>query len=296
MKKLISLIVVVFTTSLYADKTSNSERLSYYDPEYVTISSGMNGGEAYNFIWMSRKNDRVRAKYFAAPDYNGNNVQKRYQSWSKGMSIILVSSGAYLNDQALVEGLTIDNGVVVNRTLTDKVDGLVIVYATGGIAVTNLDNGDLTLNGGGENGTKNYDLRNSSWDLQNFINWSESQEATVFQTHLLVWKNKLDISATNSSDNTAKNRRFLAAGTDEDGEKVHVIIQCPGVTTLYQGTKKTFDFLRNFKDMNVTFMINLDPGYQDVFKLYNYDGTINNNIKGEKSIDYAGNLLVYYYL
>jgi hypothetical protein len=47
--------------------------------------------------------------------------------------------------------------------------------------------------------------------------------------------------------------------------------------------------------MEVTFMVNLDTGYQDVFKLYNKDGTLNQTITGQVELSTAVNLLSYYF-
>ncbi|WP_210466838.1 hypothetical protein [Rufibacter roseolus] len=293
MKRLLLGIVIVLALSTsFTIYKGNLLKLGY-DPQLVEISTVHYKNEQYNVIYMKRDGNRIKAKYFAASDFNGNNVYNRYKNWSTGKNTVLVSSGTYMDNNRTPVGLTIDNGVLVNKALTNDFDGLVVVYATGGIAVSNLKNADLTLSGGGIDASKKFDLRNSAWDMQTFINWAKSQEATVFQTHLLVYKNKLAIYG-NSSTKSAE-RRFLAVGKDEDGKVVHVIVHCPAHATLYEGTKKTLDFLNNFKDMEVTFLINLDTGDQDVFKVYNKNGSVNNTIKGRLELEYAVNLLAYYY-
>ena len=45
----------------------------------------------------------------------------------------------------------------------------------------------------------------------------------------------------------------------------------------------------------IEFMVNLDTGYQDVFKLYDTNGSEKNDIKGTEPLTSAVNLLVYYY-
>lgn len=294
MKHLISLFLVFFAPIFLMSLKNGSVLGPKYDSGFVDISTVHYKNEQYNVIYMKRDGNRIKAKYFAAKDFNGNNVYNRYQKWSSGKNIILVSSGTYMDSYGVPVGLTIDNGIPVNKALTNDFDGLVVVYATGGIAVSNLKDGDLVLSGGGVSGSKKFDLRKSAWDLQTFLDWSKSQEATVFQTHLLVYKNKLSISSLNSSPKVAE-RRFLAVGKDENGKIVHVIVHCPVSATLYEGSKKALDFLNSFKDMEVTFMINLDTGYQDVFQLFNKDGTQNATIKGQKDLSVAVNLLTYYF-
>ena len=292
MKQLLILFsVFMLATSFFSPKTKIA---SEYDPAYIEISSVKYKEEQFNVIYMKREGNRVKAKYFASADYNGNNVYQRYQKWAPGKNLVLVSSGTYMDYDGIPVGLTIDNGMIVNKSLTKNFDALVIVNTNGGITVSNLKDGDLKLKGEGVDSTKKYDIRKSAWDLQTFIKWATTKEATVFQSHLLVYNNKLDIAFLNPSPAVAP-RRFLAIGKDEKGKIVHAIIQSSVYATLYDGSKKALDFLNNFKDMEVSYMINLDTGDQDVFMLYEKDGSHNKTIRGEKELKAAINLLAYYF-
>ncbi len=269
-----------------------------YDDDYVQISTVKHGNHKYNIVYMQREasKKRIKAKYFAAKDFNGKLVPDRYKSWSFGKNIICLTSGTYMSDcnasMATPVGLTIDNGVLVNKRVVDF-DGLVIVFATGGIVVANLEEKNLRVQGGRISGMK-LDIKGNSLHKTEFIKWCERNEATVFQTHLLVYKNKIKVSSVNSSS-SKRERRFLAVGYDDDEQLVHCIVHFPEYTTLYNGTKKVLNFLNEFKEMEVEYMINLDTGCQNVFKLYNGDGSLNHSIKGERFINNAANLLVYYY-
>lgn len=95
----------------------------------------------------------------------------------------------YLNPKPV--GLCIDNGEIVNKSLANDLGGLVIVYATGGIVTTRLSDGNLTMQT--NSGNKVFDIKNSAFDRVQFINWAKEFEATVFQAHLLVYKDSLDI-------------------------------------------------------------------------------------------------------
>ena len=54
--------------------------------------------------------------------------------------------------------------------------------------------------------------------------------------------------------------------------------------------------MKDFKDMqDVTFMINLDTGYQDVFQLYDKNGNERTDIAGQRDLGVAVNLLTYYF-
>jgi len=269
--------------------------LSTYDPNHIEISGVNDKGVTYNVVYMNRggSGNRIKAKYFAAKGNDGTTVPYRYANWSVGKDMIVVSSAGYMDEFGIPVGLTIDNGKVVNKTLA-SFDGLIIVYATGGIVATNLKNGDLTLQGGGIAAGRKFDIRNNYTDRMDFINWAQLQEATVFQTHLLVYKDQLTIGT--NADTKSRERRFLAVGKDKaSGDLCHVIVNLPEYTTLYSGTVRAKKFLNDIRDIEITFMINLDTGYQDVCFLYNRDGTINNLIHGEKPITNAVNLLGYYY-
>ena len=275
-----------------------------YDPNFVELSTSTYKNEEYVVIMMNKAGQRIKAKYFAAPD-NGKSVYKRYTDWSARIkNIILVSSGTYMDEcyneeTAKPVGLTIDNGIPVNETLIkNKMDALAIVYAAGGsgggIVVTNLADGDLTLKGNGIDEKRKFNLRRSADDLDDFLEWAKSQEATVFQTHLLVYKNALKISATNS--NTAKReRRFLASGKDGDGQSFNIILNSPASSSLYESSKKALEFLNKFKEINVSYMINLDTGCQNVIELRNSNCSVNKAVSGTQTINSAVNLLAFYF-
>lgn len=288
---------ILTTLILTAFLLTYQKCIAQYDTEYAQITFP----DEYTMVTLKRDGDRVKAKYFAAEDYNGNSVYERYEKWSAGRKTILVTSGTYMDNcnhyyNPKPVGICIDNGVVVNNMLSDKFDGLVIVYATGGIVVSDLNQGDLSIRlGNGEYKTLN--IRANFYDRLQFIKWAEDVEATVFQTHLLVYKNALQVYLPTSTDvNTIRERRFLAGCKDEFGNIIHTIIHSPSHTTLYEGARRVKEFLIEFKEMEeVVFMINLDTGCQDVFQVNNPDGRTNPDIRGNAPISQAVNLLAYYF-
>jgi len=271
--------------------------VNVYDASFVKTSLVKHNNVWYTTLYMNRQGsgNRIKVKYFSAKDsQSGKSVAQRYREWSAGRNVICYSSGAYMvdgYDGYTPEGFNVDNGVLVNSVLQNqKFDGLVIVYATGGMVATNLKDGDLTLD---TYPNRKFDIRNRSLDKSAFQNWCQDNGATVFQTHLLVYKDQIKISPSKSSPNQAK-RRFLAVGK-ENGQIHHAIVQFPGATTLYEGTSMVYDFLKNNKGMEIIYMINLDTGMQDVCQLYKPDGAVDTRLVGEESLDEAVNLLVYYF-
>jgi hypothetical protein len=267
-----------------------------YDTNYVQISSANYNGDKFTTVNMARSasGDRIKAKYFAAKDANGRSVYSRYLDWSKNKSIILLCGAAYFDasNPPKPSGITIDNGTLVNEQISDRGNGLAIVYATGGIACSNIKEGNLTIKC--NSGDKKLNIKDA-WDRKEFIKCAQEQSATVFQQHLLVFRNQLN-DFTGLSDDK-RERRFLAVGKDVDGKLVHTIVDYPNQgATLKLGADKAFNFLKESIDMqDITFMINLDTGSQDVFQLFDKNGNVRYDIKGKVEPKDAVNLLVYYF-
>ena len=173
-------------------------------------------------------------------------------------------------------------------------EGLVIVYPNGGIAVSNINEGNLKLSGGGVSTNRTYDLRKSA-DLTIFKKWAKSQRATVFQTHLLAWDNQLNFKYNHNTKPAKRERRFLAIGYAPNGDVMHYIVHKPDYYSLYAASSKVLDFLKVRKKMKVIALLNLDTGMQNVCRVYTKSGQINNMVVGTTKIDEAENLLVYYF-
>ncbi len=288
MKRKITLLLLLFICQ---------STFAQYDANFVSTSSVSLQNELYSTVKMSRKGDHVKVKYFAAKEYNGTSVYERLNSWRKGKKIIAISSGTYMTDcQASIAkpvGLCIDNGNVVNNNLDEKLDGLAIVYATGGMVASNLKNGDLTVTGA--SGKKTLDIRNA-FQRQEFIKWAQENSATVFQTHMFFYSNKLTIASNSSQDK--RERRFLAVGKDDSGDIKHYLVNLSSYNTLYQATLKVSKYLKEYEDVeNLIFLINLDTGCQNVFETYKPTGALDTRpgFKGPLPINQATNLIVYYY-
>ena len=271
-----------------------------YDTNYVQISSANYKGDKFTTVNMTRTGERIKAKYFAAKDANGRSVYSRYLEWSTNKNIILFCGAAYFEwgvpkydyKKAKPAGITIDNGILVNEQISEKGSALAIVYATGGIACSNIKEGNLSIKC--NSGDKKLNIKDA-WDLKEFIKCAQEQSATVFQQHLLVYRNQLN--DLNGLSDEQRERRFLAVGKDTDGKLVHTIVDYPNKgASLKIGATKVFDFLKEFRDMKeIIFMFNLDTGYQNVFQLFDKNGNIRNDITGNVKPEDAVNLLVYYY-
>jgi hypothetical protein len=296
------MICLLCLTSFYSYDIKYVETKTYTSPDK----------EPYAIVKMNRKDGRVKVKYFASKNYDGTSVYQRYLNWSSNKNIITVSSGTYMTECdatiARPVGLCIDAGNVVNEGLSDNFDGLIIVYATGGMVASNLKDADLSITY--KDGTnKKLDIKNNAWHRAEFLKWAKEEQATVFQTHLFVYKNQLKIGTNGSQKKSS--RRFLAVCKDKADNVVHYIINLPDTqlgnyaTTLYEGTVKAFNYLQKIEDVSsIIYMINLDPGCQNIFSVFDANGNMKNQTFGEHGVklyqgDYpitnAANLLAYYY-
>jgi hypothetical protein len=280
MKNLISIVIVLVSSSFLTNK---------YDPDYVTFASPVFDGLTFKIIKMERRDNHIKARYFAVKDVDGKSVPNRYKSWSAGKYIVTVCSGTYMkecNPNAMPVSLTIDQGNVINNTIANM-DGIVTVFSSGEIIVGNTKLGELKI------ANKNYNL-NNSLEKNSFMSWAQNNKATVFQTHLLIYKDELAIY--NNSSANARERRFLAGCTDEEGNKYEYIIHIPESITLIDGAKNSKKYLKQKEEMKtIDYLINLDTGCQDFFEGYNSNGQKRNDYMGSATIEQTINLISFYY-
>lgn len=276
----------------YDKPESLSENLykSFFDEKVKAYKMEYDYDHIGQSIWISRSGKKINAKYFAYKQF-GKSIHDRYSEWKEGKKLVLSCSGAYTYSKRdeYPTGITVDNGNIVNRSIRDDMDALVLVYATGGIAVSDLDDGDLYL--GSLNKRVNIRDRNDKYE---FLSWAEEEQATVFQSHLLAYTNKMRIGE--ESDRDRAHRRILALVKDSDGELFHVIFNIREEVRLYDISNTLFHYLRE-KENDVIAMVNLDTGAYDILEVYDEENDKIDAIHGDRSfsIRKATNLITYYY-
>lgn len=274
----------------YGDSLSSSHLKSFKDGN-VTIYTLKEGySDVGHSIWLTRGGKKeAKAVYFSEGDVYG-----KLNTWKRGKDLILTCSGAFSDDLsktngALPVGLNVENGYIKNRTVVKEgMDGLVIVYATGGIVVSDLTKGDLFLKSLGKKINVRKDV-SAKYDL---LKWAEDEKATIFQTQLLAYENGLKIDYKGRKQK--RERRFLAFAKTSSGTLYHIIFDFPNGEYLYDGAKKVMDHL-NGKNMNVIALLNLDTGAYNVMDLNTGDYSIDSQIKGSTRVSSAVNLLSYHY-
>ena len=110
---LVTLSVLIFNTNIISQK----ERDNYVEAYTVNFEN-----ENFNIIELSREGQRVHAKYFAS-EMHKIKVPERYKEFNKSKDVILYTAGTYMdgNRQSVnvkPVGLTVDDGEVVNKTLS----------------------------------------------------------------------------------------------------------------------------------------------------------------------------------
>ena len=233
---------------------------SYFNGEVITKTLNEGFSSIGHSIWFSRGSKRVQAKYFAHKQ-EGTIVDDRYKNWRQGKDIILISSGAYAtgwDGKDVPAGITVDAGKMVNRNYESTMDGLVIIYKNGGIVVSNIENQDLTLSKGGRSFV--LDVTSPSGRAE-FLAWAQNEGVTVFQTHLVAYKNELlfrkDVSET-------ARRKLLALTKDIDGNIYHVVFYMKNKSyTLYNASKLVLEYLTG-RGYECIALANLDTGGYDI--------------------------------
>jgi ABC-type amino acid transport substrate-binding protein len=287
MKKthMLKVAVVLLLSSLMLGSTPSGS----YPGDDVEMSTVVYKGHHFKVVEINRSKERIKAKYFAFKEDN-KSVSQRYEEWKYGKSIVLVSSGTYMDGAGTPQGLTIDNGRLVNESLGNW-DALAIVYATGGIAVADLKNNKVNIKCG--TALQHFDVKNSSYEKQQFIQCAQSVSATTFQTHLLVYNDNIRVASNAST--TPRERRFLIAAKKND-VLYHVVINIQEYGSLLERTQEAYKFMKEeLGYTNIIYMLNLDVGAQDIYKVYNPDGAERSDMSGAKALSTAANLVVYYY-
>ncbi|MDR0873411.1 MAG: hypothetical protein LBN27_08100 [Prevotellaceae bacterium] len=236
-------------------------------------------------LWINRtENSEIKAQYFADKMVYSS-IYDRYNSWKNGKKIIALCSGAFTDDYTKPKGITIDYGTIINRNIDIKMNGLVIVYPTGGIVVSDISKGDLKIG----NNNSSLNIRNE-YDKQKFLTFAQNEKLTAFQTQLLVFNNVLQCKANKE----LRERRFLVIAKGKNNEILHIIFDIPESVYLLDTAQKILDFFKN-SGRTIIGMLNLDTGSYNMINVYDAAGKKVPEFKGSYDILGAINLVTYYY-
>ena len=294
---ILQMCMLYYECAAQGSRISETERESVLTQQVERYQLRLDQDIIGQSVWVNRENGLVKAKYISYGE-----IDKEFDSWSIGR-VVLATSGGVETGQDKYQyfsrklpkplGFNADLGRIVNGELDERFDAFVIVFETGGIVVSDLSKGNLNV----EVLSRELDLLHSEADRLLLLDWVKKENATVFQSDLLVYNNSPRVvKSFLAHDKVRKKRRFLTLAEDSNGNLYHILFDVGLGIDLQSIALELFDYLRNDKYMNVVAMITLNAGEENPLNVYE-----NKRIKMTYSKDRGGvgepvNMLVYYYL
>ena len=236
-------------------------------------------------IWMHRA--YVKANYFAY-----QNVPQKYANYKRKQKVVLAATGGFTNDKKQPEGLTVERGSIVNAVLMPDRDGIVIVQRNGGIRVINLKRKRIQLPVGKGRPLEIQNPLHSLIAYSQLLSWCKTQRATLFQTQLLAYGNKLLIDP-GKAPSQFRERRLLAGVRDlSNGNLHHVVFNVKAQHGLADLSQEVFNMLGR-RNKKVEFLLNLDVGSYNIMQLHDQRGRMLHDVKGPVDVNKATNLIVW---
>ena len=228
-------------------------------------------------IWLSRP--YLAVKYFA-----DGNVFTKFKATPK---VILATTGGFTNTFNQPEGLTVENGNIVNAVMMRDRHGLVLV-SNQGMNVINLKNDNFRL----PRSKTIINPLNSLLAYSELLNWCKHSNATIFQTQLLAYGDSVLISAEKAKTQL-RERRLLTLVSDNKTHEIHHIIF--NITESYNLAIIAQEVYKIVKSRNkkVEAILNLDVGAYDILKVFDDNGNELSIVKGTQQISKATNLIIY---
>jgi uncharacterized protein YigE (DUF2233 family) len=281
----------IFTAfSCHAQPAKNSGK--QVEPALVDVKAPIIAGIKYYTILMRKPESIIKSKYFST--IKSQNVKNQYEKWGVKKTVFVYSSG--LNNVQSIS-LQIANGVIANKTIAPSgMDALVVIPPSGKISVYNLLEPVIKFKINGMDPKRSFALRiDDDQDREDFIDWAMKSKATVFQTYLLAYNDKIIAQKFKTHEKSV--RRYLIGGTIENGEQVYLIVETASPLTVEDGIQKTFAMVKQFypNHFTINYMIGLTtPSVKDAFRVNRPDGLVYDEFKHIADISDVNGLLVFY--
>lgn len=253
-------------------------------------SLSKNGKEIGTVLVASRNQTGVG--YLATKARNGESLDSKAIQRVKSLnsSMIALTAGGFTSSAGTPEGLTFQDGQVVNAAL-GPAHALVIVKKDGAIIVADL-NDEFYLPGI----TAPLSPRIRLIDYYRLTGWLKKNRGSAFQTYLLAHGNSFLLDQ-DKVPLTVTERRFFGAIRDKrSGELQTVLVNMPASSNLFTAARDTFTFLTSISGnpKKIEFLVYLDVGAFDILQLYDVGGKVIPQIQGKKDPAIATNLLYLY--
>lgn len=234
-------------------------------------------------IWMQQPS--VKVAYFAS-----GKAYERYSDFAKNIgnkNCVLATTGGFTNAQHQPEGLTIDNGKMVNAVLKPERHALVVVEKDGNMRVMNLRQGFWLASI-----QRQVNPLSSLRDYSALISWAKANRATLFQTQLLAHKNQPLIELS-KAPNQLRERRLLVMVSDANGTLHNVIFSVNVNKNLAIITEEIFDVMKA-RNKKIEAILNFDVGSYNILRVMDVAGKEVAALRAPVSIYKATNLVVFY--
>lgn len=247
------------------------------------IEGGSNKNLGYS-IWIDK--DYINTKYFA-DEGTAFTVYERFSEFNTNKkNIILAASGGFINKFKQPEGLTAENGKIINASLLYDRDALLLFDNYNIERLINLKLNTIKFN-------DNLTINNPREDLKSYsllIDYIKENKLTVYQSQLLAYDNTVLYI---NNFNKKERRLFCSVKNTIDNKQYYVIFNYDYPVSLYDSAVCTFDYLNKDK-YYIDYIINMDTGGFNILEVYNNNNKAMAELRGIMNIRRAVNLLVFY--
>ncbi len=232
-------------------------------------------------LWL-RHGDR-HAHYFAEGD-----VAAQLESLKRSSEVMVATAGGFTNYLKQPEGLTVDEGRVVNSVVQPDRDGLLMLTREFGVTALSLKDASLLL----PDGLAIENPLRSLTAYAQLIDWCRLHRATLFQTQLVVYHDQLLIDP-DKAVKRFRERRLLALTTDlESGASYHVLFNVTEPHMLAVLSAEVRAMLHE-RHQRIEALLNLDVGLYDILTVLDDRGVALEDVRGKSDSRIANSLIVY---
>lgn len=246
--------------------------------EQIIDSSGENQGQA---LWLRDGDSHVH--YFAQGD-----VLEQLEVLKQSSQVMVATAGGFTNYLKQPEGLTVDQGQIINSVVQPDRHGLLILTREFGTMALSLEDEILLL----PDGRAISNPLNSLIAYAELLDWGRAHRASIFQTQLVVYRDHLLIDPAKAVKRF-RERRMLALTRDrESGQVYHVLfnITAPHMLAPLSSELQAMLIERN---QQVEALLNLDVGLYDILTVLDDQGVALEDIRGKSDSRTANSLIVY---
>lgn len=234
-------------------------------------------------VWMQRP--YAKASYFAH-----QNVPGKYQQFKRNNKVILATTGGFTNVAGKPEGLTVENGTIVNAVIMHDRHGLVMVQKGGGIRIFNLKRSTFDLPLSSQKVKTIGNPLHSLVAYSELLDWCKTRKATLFQTQLLAYSDQMMISRSKAKTQLRERRLLVLFSDGQTHEVHHAIFNIEDSFNLAEIADEIFHIVSS-RNKKVEAILNLDVGSYNILEVYNDSGR--QVLSAPVPVGNATNLIIY---